>query len=267
MVSEAEPLADNDEYVLLMDMPIINSSTESCAQRIMTDLDQGRGGWVITPNVDILRRWNADPEFQQLARQATMNVADGMPLVWASRIRNTPLQGRVNGTDLVQELCRVAAERGKSVYFLGGNPGTAEKAAENMRAAFAGLKIAGTDCPEFGFERNPEQMQQIRDRIRNAAPDILFVGLGCPKQERLIDALRDELPGSWWLGVGVSFSFLAGEIPRAPRWMQHCGLEWLHRLTQEPGRLAKRYLVDLPVFARLLFHALRDRFAATRRNT
>ena len=267
MATDSQPLPRTDEYVLLMDMPIINSSTERCAQRIIDDLGQGRGGWVITPNVDILRRWNADPEFRQLARQATMHVADGMPLVWASRIRNTPLQGRVNGTDLVRELSRLAAEHGKSVYFLGGNPGTAIQSAKNLQQSFPSLQIAGTECPDFGFERDADAMRQMRERLRSAAPDIVFVGLGCPKQERLIDALRDELPHSWWLGVGVSFSFLAGEMPRAPRWMQDCGLEWLHRLTQEPGRLAKRYLVDLPVFARLIIEALRDRIGTDRRKT
>ena len=122
-----------------------------------------------------------------------------------------------------------------------------------MQTRFPLLKAAGTYCPERGFEKDEEAIARLADGIGSAGPDIIYVALGTPKEQHLIARLRGLLPGSWWMGVGISFSFLCGEVPRAPRWMQQTGLEWVYRLWQEPGRLARRYLVnDLPFAFRLL---------------
>jgi N-acetylglucosaminyldiphosphoundecaprenol N-acetyl-beta-D-mannosaminyltransferase len=153
-----------------------------------------------------------------------------------------------------------AAGRGKSVYFLGGAPGSAAEAANAMRKAYPQLRVAGTYFPPYGFENDPRQWDAMAEAVCLAQPDIVFVGLGSPKQEYVIECLRGLLPVSWWLGIGVTFSFLSGQISRAPSWMQRCGLEWLYRLVCEPKRLAKRYLVDdLPFAAWLLAHSARQR--------
>ena len=116
-----------------------------------------------------------------------------------------------------------------------------------------GLVIAGVHCPDVGFERDPERMQALGREIERARPDVVFVALGSPKQERVIDALRTSAPAAWWLGIGISFSFVCGRVKRAPAWMQRAGLEWVHRLAQEPRRLARRYLIDGLPFATSLF--------------
>ena len=218
-------------------------------------LDRGAGGWVVTPNLDILRRWITEPQIATLCSQATLVVADGMALVWAARLQGTPLPERVAGSDLIHSLSEAAAMHGRTVYFMGGNPGTAETTARVLHERHPALRVVGSYCPPVGFEEDPQEVARIRNALTALQPDIVYVGLGMPKQERLIAELRQLLPRTWWLGVGVSFSFVSAQILRAPTWMQSMGLEWLHRMCQEPKRLAGRYLVHgLPFAARMFLH-------------
>ena len=234
-------------------------------EHIIGSLEAGRGGWVVTPNLDHLRRLRTQDTFAELCTGASLCVADGMPLVWACAIQGTPLPERVAGSNLISSLSARAAEVNRSVFMLGGDPGTAEAAAEELQTRHPALRIAGTFCPPLGFERDEVMMAQITQRLVEAAPDIVFVALGSPKQERLIETLRERLPSSWWLGIGISFSFVCGDVKRAPIWIQRLGLEWTHRLAQEPRRLARRYLVDgLPFAARLLASSALQRRHATR---
>ncbi|HUR29294.1 MAG TPA: WecB/TagA/CpsF family glycosyltransferase [Planctomycetota bacterium] len=226
---------------------------EQCVAHVVEALSAGRGGWIVTPNLDHLVRLSRDASFKERYARADLAVADGMPLVWACRLQGTPLPGRVAGSDLIWSLSRAAAENGSSVYLLGGDPGTAEAAASELRARFGPLRIAGTHCPAPGFEREPEALLEIEARLAAAAPAIVFVALGSPKQELLIDRLRARMPNTWWLGCGISFSFVSGHVERAPAWARTLGFEWLHRLMQEPRRLCRRYLVDgLPFGAGLI---------------
>src|SRR4051794_6678270 len=223
---------------------------------ILDELEAGRGGVVITPNLDHLRRCRTDPHFEALVAEAELVVADGMPLVWASRAQGTPLPERVAGSNLISSLSEGAARRSRSVFMLGGAPGTAEGTAKVLQARYPGLKIAGTYCPPLGFEQNKRVMGELRDVLTASGADIVYVALGSPKQERLIALLRTALPSAWWLGVGNSFSFLCGHVRRAPRWMQRAGLEWLHRLCQEPRRLFRRYIiVGVPFGMRLMWRS------------
>lgn len=233
-----------------------------CIDHILRCLDQGVGGTVVTPNLDILRRCTKDLTFATLVSESDLVVADGMPLIWASRLQGTPLPERVAGSDLITSLSLAAAEHGRSIFLLGGAPGSAEGAAEILRRKAPNLKIAGMYCPPVGFEEKPEEMSRLIDALTQGQPDIVWVALGSPKQEVLINRIRQLLPGAWWLGVGISFSFLTGDVQRAPRWIQRIGMEWAHRMFQEPKRLFKRYLVHgLPFAAGLMFSALANRFA------
>lgn len=242
--------------VNLMGMPIDVVRQVDVLSHIATALDHDCGGWVITPNLDQLRLYCKHPELHPLYDEATLILADGMPLVWASKIAGRPLPERVAGSSLVLPLCALAAETGHRVFLLGGNPGAADAAAEKLKELNPALRIAGTYCPEVGFEKDPAKLAHIREAILAAHPDVILVGLGFPKQEKLIRELRRAYPRAWYLGIGISFSFICGEVRRAPLWMQRCGLEWLHRMMQEPGRLFKRYIVhDLPFAARLFTHA------------
>ncbi len=228
----------------------------------------GLGGWVLTANLDHLRRLVRDAEYAELCAGASLIVADGMPLIWASRLQGTPLPERVAGSSLVSSLSKRLGEEGRSVFLLGGEPGTAEAAAEVLRQRCPGLRIAGTHCPPMGFDRDPKAVEAIGDMLAAAEPTMVYVALGSPKQERLITELRHLLPGAWWMGVGISFSFLCGRVKRAPVWMQKAGLEWVHRLAQEPRRLAKRYLIDDLPFALVLFAGcLRRRWQRRAANT
>jgi N-acetylglucosaminyldiphosphoundecaprenol N-acetyl-beta-D-mannosaminyltransferase len=239
--------------VTLCDVQINAVSEIECVQHILSELDAGRGGMVVTPNLDHLHRCVHDLNFAALVSEAEVVVADGMPLVWATRLLGTPVPERVAGSNLITSLSRAAAERGRKVFLLGGAPGTAAGAAEVLCRQFPSLKIVGTLCPPFGFENDPTMMADLIQAVSSAKPDIIYVALGSPKQERLILRLRPILPHAWWLGVGISFSFLCGEVRRAPRWVQKIGFEWLHRLVQEPRRLFRRYvIVGIPFALRLL---------------
>jgi N-acetylglucosaminyldiphosphoundecaprenol N-acetyl-beta-D-mannosaminyltransferase len=226
---------------------------QQCVDFILTELDAGHGGVVVTPNLDHLRRCVRDLHFGALVAEADLVVADGMPLVWASRLQGTPLPERVAGSNLISSLSKGAAAQGRSIFLLGGAEGTAQGASEILRRRHPELKIVGTFCPQIGFETKPKQMAEIVQMLTTAKPDIVFVALGSPKQEHLIAKLKPYLNDAWWLGVGVSFSFLTGHVRRAPLWMQRAGVEWLHRLCQEPRRLFKRYIVTGVPFAASLF--------------
>ncbi|MFZ4428859.1 MAG: WecB/TagA/CpsF family glycosyltransferase [Phycisphaerales bacterium] len=239
--------------VELMGVPVDAITLDGAAELVAARAAGGEGGWVVTPNLDILRRAVVDPEFRRLYDQTTLRLADGMPLVWAASLRGTPLPGRAAGSDLIFALAAHAARRGVPLHLVGGNPGTADKTAARLRELHPSLRVGGIECPPVGFERNEALVRSMIERLGTAGPGIVLVALGCPKQERLIEIMRPHMPGSWFIGIGITFSFVADEVRRAPRWMQSCGLEWVHRLVQEPRRLAKRYLVDgLPFAARLL---------------
>lgn len=242
--------------IRLLGVPITNVDFTGAVDHIAAAIAARRGGWVITPNLDILRRFVKDREFADLCEPSSMRLADGMPLVWASRLRGTPLPERVAGSDLIWRLCQRAARDGHRVFFLGGNQGAAEAAAAKLRSEYTGLILAGTECPEPGFDRDDQAVRQLCERVVAAQPDIVLVALGSPKQEKLIRRLVPLLPAAWFLGIGITFSFVSGEVKRAPEWMRNVGLEWVHRLIQEPGRLGKRYLVHgIPFAIRLLCHS------------
>ncbi|HUO09768.1 MAG TPA: WecB/TagA/CpsF family glycosyltransferase [Phycisphaerae bacterium] len=248
----------------LLGMPL-NAMTESQTVHFVADrIARRQGTWVLTPNLDILRQYCTAPEVRSFFHAdeggADLLVADGMPLVWASRLAGRPVPERVPGSGLVLRLAEVAAGNKWSIYLLGGSPGAADRASAILQARYPGLEIAGACCPLPGFEKDPGQLAAIREKIRAADPQIVYVALGFPKQETIIRYLRPALPAATFIGVGISLSFIAGEIRRAPRLVQQLGLEWAHRLVQEPRRLARRYLVDDLPFA--LFRLFPQSFAA-----
>lgn len=201
--------------------------------------------YVVTPNVDHVIKLQNDPVFRDVYADAALVLADGMPVVWVSRWVGQPLKERVTGADLFLRVCERAGTEGRTVFLLGSaSQEIIEKTGAELGSRYPGLKIVGTHSPSFGFENKPEELAAIGERIRQAAPDILFVGVGAPKQEKWIwkEHLGLGVPVS--LGVGAAFDFVAGSVKRAPLWMQRVGLEWFYRFLKEPKRMFQRYFVD-----------------------
>jgi N-acetylglucosaminyldiphosphoundecaprenol N-acetyl-beta-D-mannosaminyltransferase len=244
----------------LYGMSLAQLDSTGVLDHVFQALARGQGGWLVTANLDFLRRYVHDVGSRTLYDAADIRVADGMPLVWAARLQGDVLPERVAGSSLVALLAERAAREGRSLYLLGGAPGASPRAAEVLLQRHPTLKIVGTSSPRVSDPPTAAEVEPMREELARLRPDLVLVGLGSPKQEKLIAELRPALPSSWLMGVGVSFSFLAGDVRRAPVWMQRTGLEWIHRLAQEPRRLARRYLVeDLPFSVSLFAHALRRR--------
>ena len=166
-----------------------------------------------------------------------------MPIVALSRLKGRPLPGRVTGADMVPAICRRCADEGLSVYVLGGDKEAVDEAFAKMSC---GVKVAGVDS---AFVKLDEDQPEIAERINAARPDVLFVALGNPKQELWIKRNAGRVDIGVAIGVGGTFNFIAGRVKRAPKWMQRCGLEWIYRIMQEPGRLWRRYAYGLVKFS------------------
>ena len=189
-----------------------------------------------------------DPALQAIHNRAGLVTPDGMPLVWMSHLLGHPRVRRVYGPDLMRAMSAVSARRGYRNYYYGGGPGTAEHLAAALTGAYPGLTVAGLLSPPFRPLTNDED-EAIVQEINAARPDIVWVGLSTPKQERWMAAHVGRLTAPVLVGVGAAFDFLSGEKPQAPLWMQRNGLEWLYRAASEPRRLGWRYVRNNPAFA------------------
>lgn len=228
---------------------------------VFLELEQGRGGWMVTPNLHILREVSRDPEVARLVRAAPLVVMDGAPVEWAGRLARRTTVARTPGSTVFWSLNATATSRGVNVLLVGGRSGSAELAAEKLEAIYPGIGVT-THFPPFGFESDPAARMDIRKAVRACEGGLVFIGLGCPKQERLMAELSAEFPSTWFFGVGAAIDFASGQVQRAPMWMQKAGLEWAHRMMTEPHRLARRYLVDDLPFAFVLTRwALAERYS------
>jgi N-acetylglucosaminyldiphosphoundecaprenol N-acetyl-beta-D-mannosaminyltransferase len=203
----------------------------------------------VTPAHSIMECYN-HPELRAIYNQSGLTTPDGMSVVWLLRWAGFKNVGRVYGPDLLVEACRVSGEKGWSHYFLGGAAGVPEKMIERLNKKFCPLRVAGIDSPPFKALSGDDE-EVMCQKIQAAAPDILWVGLGSPRQERWMYQHYRELGVPVVVGVGAAFDFLSGNKPQAPRWMQRSGLEWLFRLACEPRRLWRRY-IQYPKFILLV---------------
>lgn len=215
--------------------------------------------YVVTPNVDHAVLLTQHQGLRKSYAGAAMVLADGAPIVAASWLLGRPLPERVAGSDLVPSLLRAASKRSSPlrVFLLGAGPGVADRAAAAIHRQYAGVDVVGTHCPPLGFEHNAAENKAALDAVATASPDVLIVGLGAPKQELWVEQHQHELTAKVALCAGATIDFLAGAKQRSPKWMQRLGLEWLHRLSTEPRRLAGRYFRDAVVFPQLVWQEWR----------
>ncbi len=237
--------------IILLGIPVedltMSEAMSRCEAYIRAGRATGRPHYVTTANADFAVLGLKDPELRRLLLESDMTTADGMPLVWASRLLGLPIEGRVTGSDMVPALAELCARNGFSVFLLGARSGVAARTGEILSQRFPGLKIAGTYSPPPAplLEMDPAIVEQVR----TAKPDLLLVAFGTPKQEKWIKMHLFNLQVPLSIGIGASFDFIVGEQKRAPLWMQKYGLEWLYRLSNEPQRLWKRYVLDMFYFS------------------
>jgi N-acetylglucosaminyldiphosphoundecaprenol N-acetyl-beta-D-mannosaminyltransferase len=209
-----------------------------------------RGRYIAVTGMHGIAESRADVDYRRALDSADLVVPDGMPLVWLGRWHRYPLKRRVYGPELMETFCRETGDKYRH-FFYGGGPGTAERLAESLRRRY-GIVVAGTFCPPFRPLMEDEQ-RNVTSLVRAASPDVLWVGLSTPKQEKWMLQNRETLRVPVMLGVGAAFDFNCGNARQAPRWMQEHGLEWLFRLSTEPRRLWRRYLISIPKAAGLVF--------------
>ena len=229
--------------VTLFGMTISNITLEEALCDMQRQITAREPGYIVTPNVDHVIEFKNNPEFRKAYHDAFLVLADGVPILWSSKLLKKPLKQKISGSDLVYWLSEYAAQQGYRVYFMGGAEGVAEEAAGVLQKTYPGLQVAGWCCPPLGFDRDPVKNQDVIDQIRASKADICFVALGAPKQDVWSYRHHQATGVPVHIGVGGSFDFVAGRTRRAPKWMQKHGFEWFWRLMQEPRRLAYRYLV------------------------
>jgi N-acetylglucosaminyldiphosphoundecaprenol N-acetyl-beta-D-mannosaminyltransferase len=208
----------------------------------------GGRGYVCVAATHTVVACQDDAGLHDAVHGAALVLPDGQPLVWALRALGHPIRRRVYGPDLMAAYCGRSATTGIRLFLYGGrNQGALVQLALNLRRRYPGVQIVGGYSPPFR-ELSAEEQDVVVAEINQAAPDVVWVGIGVPKQEKWMAAMRDRLRAPVLIGVGAAFDFHAGLVPQAPRWMQNAGLEWLYRLIQEPGRLWRRYLTHNPRF-------------------
>lgn len=217
------------------------------ADMLETAVETGNGGYVCVTGIHGVMEAQRNPRFKKVLDDAMLVVPDGMPTVWVGRWEGFRNMGRVFGPDLMLEVCRRSVSSGHSHFLYGGKPGIAEELQANLERRFPGIRIVGTYTPPFR-KLSPVEMTDLQSRLSQVAPDIIWVGLSTPKQEQFMWENISSLNCKVMVGVGAAFDIHTGHVNDAPNWIKNAGLQWLHRLCQEPSRLWKRYLINNSAF-------------------
>ena len=232
-----------------MNSYIDNVTKKEAIAHIEECINTQKIGHFITPNVDQIIRIESDKYFKKIYENAELLLTDGTPLIWISRWYKKPIKEKICGSDLVPDLCKLAAQKGYSIFLLGAAEGVAAKAAENLKKNNPRLKVAGVYSPPYGFEKDKNEIDKINKMLFTSNADMLFVGMGVPKQDIFIyeNMNKYQIPMSF--SIGATIDFEAGIQKRAPRWINRIGMEWLYRLVRDPKRMFKRYIInDMKIF-------------------
>lgn len=214
--------------------------------------DKSKNKYMLTVNVDHIVKMQHDREFYKIYKEADYITADGVPILWAAKLFGNPIKEKISGSDILPKILPLAEEKQYRIFFMGAAEGVVQKAAEEIKTQYKNINIVGTYSPSYGFEKNEEEIAKIISMIKDANTDILFLGVGAPKQEKWIAKYKDVYCAPLSIGVGATFDFIAGNVKRAPKWMQKIGLEWFWRFLQEPKRLFRRYFIEDSAFLKLV---------------
>jgi N-acetylglucosaminyldiphosphoundecaprenol N-acetyl-beta-D-mannosaminyltransferase len=256
--SERESLSTMRPPCWLFDIPFNPLTLEEAAGEVERLVLRNVPSYLITANTNYAMLVSQHPDLHEVNRNAALIVADGIHMVWVSRMTSRPLPERVTGTDLIHQFSALAARKGYSVFLLGAAPGVAEEAARKLCELYPGLRIAGTAAPMFK-DLTPDEHEQLIAQIREARPDLLLLAMGQPQGERWLFQHHEALGVPLSIQIGGSLDYIAGRVPRAPRWMRTMGLEAPHRMCCEPARLIPRYSRNALFLAKSLI-----RFALSR---
>jgi N-acetylglucosaminyldiphosphoundecaprenol N-acetyl-beta-D-mannosaminyltransferase len=234
--------------VSVLGVPLALTDYDDTMEWMDAAIAHGEKGYICVAATHTVMVCDEDPEFREAVLNSSLTVPDGQPLVWAMNALGGNLTDRVYGPDLMARYCERSASNGTRMYLYGGrNQGALVQLALNLRQSYPGLKIVGGYSPPFR-DLSAEEEDAIIDEINGTQADIVWVGVGAPKQEKWMAAMRSRLDAPVLVGVGAAFDFHAGLVPQAPEWMQSAGLEWLYRMAQEPRRLGPRYVRYNPRF-------------------
>lgn len=228
----------------LLNTYVNNVNMDEAIQSIEDMIASEKKSYIVAINVDVVMKIENDSYLKEITDEADMVLVDGKPLEWIAKWHKRPIKAKISGSDLVPILCKRAAEKGYSIFIIGGKEGITEKAQQNLERDLPGIRIVGTYAPAFGFEKDEKELNRINEMISSAHPDILIACFGCPKQEKWIYENISKYDAKVSVCAGATVDFLAGNVNRAPRWMSEHGLEWFYRFLQEPKRMFKRYFID-----------------------
>lgn len=243
------------QRIELMGCLVDNLTMEETLETIAAFITSGRPHQHVVVNVDKLVKARDDADLRRIINECALINADGMPVVWASRLLGKPLKERVAGVDLFESLMQRSAQRGWRVYLLGAREEIVAEVKAVYEARFPGLVVAGY---RNGYWKDEEEPGVV-DQIKAARPDVLFVAISSPKKERFLGRYQAEMKIPFAMGVGGTFDVAAGKVKRAPLWMQKAGLEWFYRFLQEPRRMFRRYFIDDMAFGGMILRELLKR--------
>ena len=241
-------LATTSDRVDVLGIHVSVTNLDDTVETFARWIDNDERQLVCVSDMNALLHARADEQLTEVYNTSGLTVPDGMPLVWAGRKAGFEQMARVAGPDLLERVMAEAADRGWTQYFYGGAEGVAEELRDTFQERHPALKVLGVHCPPYRPLTEAEDAAVVAE-LNEAKPDIVWVGLGAPKQERWMAEHRDRLDATILIGVGAAFDFHTGRLDRAPLWMQRAGLEWSYRLYKEPRRLWRRYVLGIPRFA------------------
>jgi N-acetylglucosaminyldiphosphoundecaprenol N-acetyl-beta-D-mannosaminyltransferase len=248
--SEAMPISDlqfSSEYADVLGVKVSAINMALAVNIADQWIAAGNPGYVCVTGVHGVMEAQNDPELLSILNRAVINTPDGMPMTWVGWLQGNQQMDRVYGPDFMSAMCKLSIERGYRNFLCGGEPGVADLLSESLQSKFPGLQIVGTYTPPFRA-LSPDEEMELMTKVHRARPHILWVGLGTPKQERFMARYLQRLEVPLLVGVGAAFDFHTGRLRESPGWLKRAGLQWLHRLVQDPKRLWKRYLLGNPAF-------------------